>query len=520
MMIGPAVMALCLAGCIKNDLPYPRIQANFSAFVVEQMASPAVIDTTAFTVTLPMAEEADLSAVKVLSYEVSPSQVILSPGHTVPTTLDLTSPWKVELQLYQTYTWTITATQNIERYFTVEGQIGASVIDVPGRKVVAYVPETADLSAIRVASFKIGARGALTEPDLQGKVVDFMSPVKVSVTTHGHTEDWTVYVEPTEAAVTLTSADAWSRVAWIYASAGVDARNGFEYRLAGEEDWTAVPADWITVDGGELCARLIHLQPETEYEVRAYSDDEYTAPVKFITEGEAQMPNSNFSQWWKNGAVWNPWSEDGVSFWDTGNKGAATLGNSNSIPTSATLSGTGQCAELQSKFVGVAGIGKLAAGNIFTGEYFKTDGTNGILHMGREWSLRPTRLIGYMHYNCAPISSVGSDPDFRDWRDRPDTANIYILLADWIEPFEVRTNPKNRQLIDPSAPEIIAYGSVQYGETIENWTKFTIDLDYRSTSRVPRYVLVVASASKYGDYFVGGNGSVLYLDNFRLEYDY
>ncbi|MDE5959041.1 MAG: PCMD domain-containing protein, partial [Muribaculaceae bacterium] len=72
----------------------------------------------------------------------------------------------------------------------------------------------------------------------------------------------------------------------------------------------------------------------------------------------------------------------------------------------------------------------------------------------------------------------------------------------------------------PDSPEVIAYGSVQYGETIEQWTKFDIELNYRSTSRVPNYILVVASASKYGDYFVGGNGSVLCIDNFKLEYDY
>ena len=40
------------------------------------------------------------------------------------------------------------------------------------------------------------------------------------------------------------------------------------------------------------------------------------------------------------------------------------------------------------------------------------------------------------------------------------------------------------------------------------------------TSRVPTYIVVVASASKYGDYFTGGDGSVLFIDDFSLEYDY
>lgn len=511
---------LAASGCIKNDLPYPHIQANFTSFTVEQMASPAVIDTVAMTVTLPMDEEADLSRVRIESYEVSPAQVVLNRGETVPTVLDLTTPWEVDLTLYQTYTWTISATQDIQRYFTVDGQIGRSVIDADHRTVVARVPETADLGAIRVLTIKLGARGSVCEPQLGGATVDFRRPVTVTVTTHGVAETWTVSVVTTDATVAMTAIDGWSRVAWLYANVEAGSESGFEYRRKSDPDWSAVPDEWVSTEGGSLKARLTGLSPLTEYEARAYSNGVYSDAMPFATEGEEQMPNSDFSQWWKNGAVWNPWPEGGTSFWDTGNKGAATIGLSNSVPTDQTLSGEGLCAELQSKFVGIAGIGKLAAGNIFTGEYYRTDGTNGILHMGRPWSLRPTRLTGWMHYNCAPISAVGSDPEFRDWKNRPDTAQIYFLLADWDEAFEVRTNPKNRQLVNPQDPGVVAYGKVEYGQSVEQWSKFTVELDYRSTSRVPRYILVVCTSSKYGDYFVGGNGSVLYIDNLKLEYDY
>lgn len=67
---------------------------------------------------------------------------------------------------------------------------------------------------------------------------------------------------------------------------------------------------------------------------------------------------------------------------------------------------------------------------------------------------------------------------------------------------------------------MIAYGKVQYGETIPNYIPFTIELNYVSTQRVPKYILIVSSASKYGDYFTGGNGSELYLDGMELLYDY
>lgn len=509
---------LLLAGCIKNDLPYPRIQANFTEFTVEQMLR-SVIDTTAMTVTLQMEEEADLRAVRVLSYEVAPEGVTLAPGHSVPTTLNLTEPWSVDLHLYQTYTWTVTAVQDIERYFTVDGQIGASVIDVPQHRVVVYVPEAADLGALRVTSAKLGAKGSVCEPELSGRTLSFIDPVEVTVTTHGEAQVWTIYVEHSEQNVILSAADAWSRVAWLYADAPADAEGGFEYREAGSEEWLPVPAEWVSASGGSLTARVVHLKPLTEYEARAYAGEEYTPAVTFVTQGEAQLPNSNFNQWWLDGKVWNPWAEGDDAFWGTGNPGATTLGPSITTPLDEADTSAGG-ASLLTKFVGVMGVGKLAAGNIFSGLYFATDGTNGILKFGREWDLRPTRLTGSFTYKSAPISSVGTDAQFQDWKNRPDTANIYILLADWAEPFEVRTNPRNRQLIDFNAPEVIAVGAVQYGESHEEWSKFSIELDYRSTSRVPRYVLVVASASKYGDYFVGGDGSLLCIDKLKLEYDY
>ena len=67
---------------------------------------------------------------------------------------------------------------------------------------------------------------------------------------------------------------------------------------------------------------------------------------------------------------------------------------------------------------------------------------------------------------------------------------------------------------------MVAYGRFQSGDAIPEYIPFEIELNYTSTSRVPRYILITASASKYGDYFTGGAGSVLYLDDLELLYDY
>ena len=43
-------------------------------------------------------------------------------------------------------------------------------------------------------------------------------------------------------------------------------------------------------------------------------------------------------------------------------------------------------------------------------------------------------------------------------------------------------------------------------------------LVYRN-DRTPKYIVIVGAASRYGDYFTGGKGSVLKLDEFELVYD-
>lgn len=514
-----ASLLTLLCGCIHNDLPYPRIYPEITDIMAEGESAPAVIDAEKRLVTLTMGEDADLSAVKILDCVIAPEGAVVADD-VFASPLNLIRPCNVTLRLYQDIIWTIRATQPIERAFTVDGQMGASVIDVPGRRVVFNVARGADISALNVTACKLGSSIAVQTPDLTGRTVDFSSPVEVEVSERGNLSHWTIYCEVIDASVLISSVDPWTRVAWISASAHQERDNGFEYRLEGSTEWMKVPAEWITVSDGTMTCRLIHLSPSTTYEVRAYSDLDYTTVHSFTTGEEAQLPNGNMDLWWLDGKVWDPWAEGSAPFWDTGNKGASTLGTSNTIPTPETYTGTGYAAQLKSEFKGVGSIGKLAAGNIFTGVYVRTDGTNGILNFGRNFSQRPTRLTAMYKYVSAPISHVGSDPEFADWKGRPDIAQIYIALTDWSAPLEIRTNPRNRQLFDPDDPGVIAYGSLSVDETVAEWTPLSIDLEYRSTSRVPRYILVVCSASKYGDYFVGGTGSILTIDDFTLEYDY
>lgn len=510
------VMAIIMGACIHNDIPYPRIQANFLTFEAEGTSRPAEIDSLTRMITLTFSEEADIYDVRVEGYSMTPGAHIV--GADTLETLDLSAPRYVTLRLYQSYIWTIRAIQNIERYFTVEGQVGSATIDVPAQRVIVYVSESTDLKAVRVLTCKLGPEGSTMTPELQGNIVDLSRPLTVDVDIHDRRQTWTIYAETTESAVETVSADAWTCVAWVSGIAQAGRDNGVEFRQVGVQDWTQAPAEWVTHDGGSFTARLIHLVPETAYEARAYSDSDVGSVLQFTTGSILQVPNSALDEWWLDGKVWNPWAEGSEPYWDTGNKGATTLGSSNTFPTEDTSTGTGLAAQLETRFVGIGVIGKLAAGNLFVGSYVRTDGTNGVLDLGRPFTERPTALRGYMKYKTAPISHTSSG--FEYMKGEPDTCVVWVALIDQDSPFEIRTNPSNRQLFSPSLPIVVAYGNVECGHDIDSYVPFEVKLDYTSTSRKPKYLLITASASKYGDYFTGGAGATMWLDDLELLYDY
>lgn len=511
-----SVIMLSLAGCIKNDIPYPQIQPNFTRFSVENQIKEAQIDTVNRTINLYLSEAADIYAVKVTDYALSQGSLV-NPG-VFDAPLNLSSPMKVAVKLYQEYDWTIIANQDLARNFSIENQIGLSDIDPKTHTVKAYVAKDADLKSIKVTSIKLGSDNSVMTPDLNGQTVDFSAPVKVTVTESGNETVWTITVENNVSDVVTERVDAWTCVAWLYGSALADKQHGFEYRVQGSADWVAVPSEWIASNGGDFIGRLIHLKPQTNYEARAVSEGKYGEVIAFTTGENTQVPNESFDNWWLDGKVWDPWTEGGESWWDTGNKGASTFGKSNSVPTDDTSSGTGKAAMLQTKFVNLFGIGKLAAGNIFAGKFVKVDGTNGILNFGREFTARPTKLRGYFKYTVGNIDYASTE--FKDLKGQPDTGVVWIALTDWNQPFEVRTNPSNRQLFNPEDPAVIAYGEMSTSETNTAYKQFEITLKYNATNRVPKYIVITASSSKLGDYFTGSTGSVMCIDDLELVYDY
>ena len=67
---------------------------------------------------------------------------------------------------------------------------------------------------------------------------------------------------------------------------------------------------------------------------------------------------------------------------------------------------------------------------------------------------------------------------------------------------------------------VIAYGEMKQQEDVADYREFYVDFEYTSTSRVPKYILITASASWLGDYFTGCDQATMWLDNVELVYDY
>lgn len=507
-----------LFSCIENNLPYPTVRLSITDFAVDGQIGDAVFNNEERTITVSLLDSVDLKKVLVTRFAYTDTDGATA-DLSANSTIDLTSPKEVTLSLYKEYKWKIIAEQTIERRFKVKNQVGQSFFDAKNRQAITYVNKKTMLNKITVEDLKLGPISSEITPDFTS-LKDFREPKKVNVIFRGETEEWTLYVFITDKVVSTTSVDGWTNVAWLYGEGQEDMENGFEIRESSSEEWTRVDQSLVKQDGVTFSACVPHLKEGTEYVCRAIAGEDYGEEKTFTTTASVILPGGTFDNWNQSGKVWNPWGENETPFWDTGNKGATTLGDSNTVPTDDIWGGkqTGKAAKLESKFVGIGATGKLAAGNMFVGKYVATDGTNGILSFGQPFTAYPTRLKGYYKYTPAIIDNVSAE--YALLKGVPDTCSIYIAIGDWDSPLEIRTKPSNRKLFDKNDKNVIAYAEFVSGTPAAVYKEVSLELEYRATNRKPTYIIMVCSASKYGDFFTGASGSVLYVDELTLEYDY
>lgn len=517
------LLTLMLTSCIVNDIPYPQIQLFITDLNVRGASAAPQIDNETKVVTVNLADSVNPRKVYIESIKVTDQARSTLKNDT---TIDLTNPYSVTLSLYQDYYWTIKANQIIDRRFSIKNQVGEPIFDVKNKTATVNIAKGSDLNKIELLELKLGPEGSTINmstslPQLTWTNYDnnfATSTVVVNYRDFIVMEEWKLYVFISNSNVTTLRADAFVEAAYLYGEGIEGAVYGFEYKEANVDSWTDVDKATIVTVGNNFSVKISKLKPNTTYVCRAIAGTEKGEEVEFTTGAIVPLPNGSFDNWHKVGSVWNPWAEGAQSFWDTGNKGSSTLGESNTVPTNTTATGSGQAAKLESKFVGIGTLGKFAAGNMFVGEFKRVDGTNGILDFGRPFTAKPTQLKGFYKYASKPINYFDKEM-FSHLSGVPDTCSIYMALGDWDSPVEIRTKPSDRKMFDPKDPKIIAYADFFSGSSTEVYQPFTLNLDYRATNRTPKYLIIVCSASRYGDYFTGGVGSTLWIDNFELGWD-
>lgn len=324
-------------------------------------------------------------------------------------------------------------------------------------------------------------------------------------------------VQPDEVApnaVSYTSATLTARVLKPGATT-----YGFEVRKSGTTDWTFTAAQ---PSGSQLSATVEGLEEGTVYEYRVVADSYKSAALKFTTLAYPQLPNAGFENWSQPGKALLPYAATDAPFWDSGNHGSSTMNKNVTQPDESVKHSGRYSVMLRSQFVGMFGVGKFAAGNIFIGKYLATDGTDGVLGFGRPWTAKPKGLKGYIKYRPVPITHAAAGYNKGDM----DSGIIYISLMSAAsdedyngEKFPVIIRTKTSKLFDKTAANVIAYGEKVFTEATagEEMVEFYIPFTDVHPGTVA-YISITASASKGGDFFAGGDGSTMWLDDLKLVY--
>lgn len=356
--------------------------------------------------------------------------------------------------------------------------------------------------------------------------------------------------EPTGSATLVAS--PWDRLAYLKAT-NVDAgTNGsidglkFQYRATAvtlaegdETPWTDIVT---TAEESTYIAMLTGLTASTTYEYRVVNGEgTQIGSAQSFTTGEADaqtaLVNGGFEDWCVRSAktaltnknTTFPCSETdydaGNLYWDTSNRGANSISQMDPTnkSTDFVIAGT-YAAKLQSVKV----LGSIfAAASMYTGSFGGASmDMSATINFGRSFTSRPIALHGYYQYSPANVDAVGDNlpADATVSEGNPDQCAIYIALT---KKTYTINNKQEDTFIDFEGDEnIIAYGTIEgdYVKTngaANGYTEFTIPLQYKESQfgAIPTHIIIVCSASKYGDYFTGGEGSTLYVDDFSLVYE-
>ncbi len=424
------------------------------------------------------------------------------------------------------------ATEKIISFSAVEGIKTLKITHNSDKLAAAGVPRSNILDGAQEASVQtrasadvlaaLSAAGIVVDEDLSkvnltslfSKISSGTYTIEFAVTDNKDvTEFFILVVEVVSEGAAAEAAGVktgWAAFARLEAKLFDDSKAAdviFQYRKASEAEWTSVPAHAVATDLSSMTMTAVvnGLASSTDYVFRVITDGSDDAKtVEFRTEASPVLHNLSFDNWTDSNKFPNA---SGFKIWDSANSSGAST-----TTTPVTDAIRGKAAKLESI---MAMSVMFAAGNIFTGEFRGLDGLSAKLGWGVPFEGRPLALRGYYKYSPATINKV-KDP-YKDLKGQMDQCQILICLTDWDAPFEVNT--KNNSFVDFDNDEkIIAFAQFNTSESSSEYIEFTLPLVYRN-NRIPKYIVIAGASSRYGDYFTGGVGSTLYLDEFELVYD-
>ena len=298
----------------------------------------------------------------------------------------------------------------------------------------------------------------------------------------------------------------WGQFAYLSGTCKLEGAVSFKYKKKGEgTEWTTVDAEKAATGENAYQAKAAPLELNTEYEYYIACGAQTGETCSFKTEAlDASLTNLGFETWTQDGKNWYPNADASNSYWATGNEGVTLGGNSNTVGVDDSHSG--KSAKMETVQVTVLGFIKVtAAGNMFIGSY-KTNASKpaSSVTFGRPYSgARPVKLSGWYKYTPGPAMNDGTVPS--DRKLIVDECDIYIKL--W------------------AGEEVIAEAHHITNETVSEYKKFELPINYKDESKRPDKITIVATSSRYGGEFSGTNvigqlavGSTLWVDDFELSY--
>jgi len=236
-----------------------------------------------------------------------------------------------------------------------------------------------------------------------------------------------------------------------------------------------------------------------------------------LAQGGPQIYNMDFDVWSRSGGAWNLYPEDAAEaqkVWDTANHGMSLLGINGTTPEYRHLAVAGQgkaACRIESKKI----LWAFVAGNLYNGWFGRIVKFSGAeLHFGVPFTDRPKRFTGYYHY--IPKTVNYAKAPYLSMKGKEDEGRIELILTDWAEPLTIVTNNETFPAGETN-PHVIGRAVIDLQGATEGYVRFDIPIEYRS-DKTPAYVLITATSSRYGAFFTGADGSVLYIDEFSFTY--